>query len=125
MSKTGITKCVSDETNCSWCLSEADVEMKEGIQGVLCYRYTAQYRMGYPPTWESMPPRAHPAAVFPCGHVHWIPLKNNAPALLDSHLAVGAPGVPDSSSPFKKIPNEHKSHGSSDSLQSSVYQNKL
>ena len=43
----------------------------------------------------------------------------------DLHLAGGVRQVPVISSPFKKIPNEHKSHPSSDSLQSSVYQNKL
>ena len=43
----------------------------------------------------------------------------------DLHLAGGVQQVPVISSPLKKIPNEHKSHPSSDSLQSSVYQNKL
>lgn len=43
----------------------------------------------------------------------------------DLHLAGSVQQVPVISSPFKKIPNEHKSHPSSDSLQSSVYQNKL
>lgn len=79
MSKTGITKYVRvrDETNCSRCPSEADAEMKDGIQGVLCYRYTAQYRMGYPPTWECTSLRAHPTGVCPCGHLHWRPLRNH------------------------------------------------
>ena len=43
----------------------------------------------------------------------------------DLHLAGGVQQVPVISSPLKKIPKEHKSHPSSDSLQSSVYQNKL
>lgn len=68
---------VRDETNCSRCPSEADVEMKDGIQGILYYRYTAQYRMGYPPTWECTSPRAHPTGVCPCGHLHWRPLRNH------------------------------------------------
>lgn len=43
----------------------------------------------------------------------------------DLHFAVSVQQVPVISSLFKKIPKERKSHPSSDSLQSSVYQNKL
>lgn len=88
---------------------------------------TTQYRMGYPSTRERVFPCAHPIGMYSCGHLCGMPLGNNipnnyyvhgihCPTVLDSHFSVGAPEIPDSSSPFQKILDEHKSCCSSDSL---------